>query len=353
MGWQGDALARTFPEVGEVLIDVVGNPDFAVSEFEKLKREMKADIVRIRDHDRSLNRRFYDRYLFGAHPYGRPVSGTLDGIDAIVPEDGAVFHKAHVHTGSLVVGFSGDVTRAVVDGFLDKLAAVVPKGAMEVVPLVRHPTAPTGRQVLLVDKPGRTQNQILLGHFGPRAGLDDIYAMDVVNTVFGGTFTARLNQEIRDDRGLSYAAYSYLEADRSVGTFTLWTFPDRANSMKTLDLLVALLDRLDREALTEEEVEFAKRYLIESFAFRIDTPDDLLTESMRAELHGHAPDFVTKWTERIAAVTVEDANRVRENYIDADNFLISMLCTAASFEEPVRMIQGVTTVTVVTYDTPF
>lgn len=212
---------------------------------------------------------------------------------------------------------------------------------------------PKGRQVLLVDKPERSQNQILVGHLAVPTGHADLFALDVVNTIFGGTFTARMNQEIRDDRGLSYSAYSYVEADRFVGTFTAWTFPERANAMKTVDLVVAMLEKLDKEPLTAREVEFAKKYLMESYAFRIDTPDDLLTEAMRAELNGLPPDFLAKWPERIAAVTLEDANRVRAAYIDADNLLISMLCTAASFEEPVRAIPGVTTVTVVPHTQPF
>ena len=350
--WQGDTLTRSWPQVQTLLLDIITRPDFPEDELAKLQRELEADILRIRDHDRSLNRRFYDRYLFGAHPYGRPPSGTLRGIASVDPEDGARFHKAHMRAGNLVVGFSGDIDRAAVDAFVDTLAARVPAGSSAPV-TVTPPTAPRGRQVLLVDKPERSQNQVLVGHFAMPVTSPDVYAFDVVNTVFGGTFTARLNQEIRDERGLSYAAYSYVEADRYVGTFTAWTFPERANAVKTLDLLLELLAQLDTAPLTAAEVEFAKKYLIESYAFRVDTPDDLLTEAMRAELNGLGPDFLARWPERIAAVTLEDANRVRATYIDADNLLISMLCTAVSFEEPLRAVPGVTTVTVVPHDTPF
>jgi zinc protease len=350
--WQGDGLSRSWPEIRAILLDVVSRPDFPKAELGKLKRELEADILRTQDHDRSLNRRFYDRYLFGAHPYGLPPSGTRRGIAAVKDSDGKKFHDEYVRAGNLIVGFSGDIDRAQVNAFVDELAARVPAGTPKAIE-VPLPTPPRGRQVLLVDKPERAQNQILVGHLGIPTGSPDIYALDVVNTVFGGTFTARLNQEIRDDRGLSYAAYSYIEADRHVGTFTAWTFPEKANAVKTLDLLVELLAKLDAAPLTAPEVEFAKKYLVESFAFRIDTPDDLLTEAMRAELNGLPPDFLARWPERIAAVTLADANRVREAHIDADNLLISMLCSAASFEEPLKAIPGVTTVTVVAHDTPF
>ena len=352
MSYEGDGLSRTIGDVFDIMADVVQRPSFSEVEFEKLRREMESDILRIRDSDRKLNRRFFHSYLFGAHPYGRPVEGTLEALSTIASKDVKDFYKAHVRAQNLIVGFSGDITKDQANALVAQLAGDLPSDAPATYAATELP-ALTGRQVLLIDKPERTQNQILIGHHAPDAMSKDQYALEVANTIFGGTFTARLNHEVRDQRGLSYGAYSYLNADRVAGSFSLWTFPAQQDGVKTVKLLIELYEGLQKTPLTAEEVDFAKRYLVNAFAFRIDTPAQIVAEAIRADLEGRPADYLGRYAANIDAVTVEDVNRAVAVHLDPDNFLLAMLCSAAGFEEPMRALPGVTTVKVVPYDQPF
>ncbi len=347
-----DGLSRNIDDVVKILGDVLQRPDFKADELVRLKREMESEVLRVRDNDRSLNRRFFWQYLYGAHPYGRPSSGTLAGIKAIKLADIKAFYKTHFVASNVILGFSGDVTREQAEAMATKMLGQLPKGQPPTIELPGVPT-PRGRQVLLVDKPDRTQNQILIGHMGPKANAEDLYALEVANTLFGGTFTARLNQEVRDKRGLSYGAYSHLYPDRFTGSFSMWTFPAAADGVKTVSLLMSLYEEFATTPLTQEQVEFSKRYLINSFAFRIDTPSKLLTESIRAEVEGRPLDYLATYTQRIKAVTTEQTNAAIKAHMDPDNFLLVMLCTAAGFEEPMKAQPKVTTVRVVPYNKPF
>lgn len=348
----GDALVRNLDPVMNIFQDVLLYPRFEQDEFARLKRETESDIVRLQDQDRALNRRFYDRYLFGTHPYGRPEDGTLAGLKAITLDDVQTHYKSHLKASNMIFGFSGDVNREQVEEIIQKLLKKIPEGKAPALSLPELPSS-MGRQVLLVDKPDRTQNQLLVGHRGPATPSKDLYSLDIVNTLFGGTFTARLNHEIRDQRGWSYGAYSYVESEPVAGTFTMWTFPASQDAMKTTKLMIRLFEDLKTKPLDKKEVEFARQYIINSFAFRIDTPEKLLDEAIRADLHGWPDDYLETYVDKIKAVSLEEVNQAVQTWLDPENFLMVMLCTAAGFEEPMRTIPGVTTVKVVPHDAKF
>ena len=350
--FDGDALSRNLDPIVALVADILQRPTLSQDEFDRLKREHRSTILQSRDDDRALARRFFDRYLYGLHPYGLPSDGTLEGLEAITLDDVRAFYAAHVRADNVIVGFAGDVTRDRADALLAQLVGALPNGR-PVVPQATAPVEPKGRQVLLVDKPDRTQNQIVVGHFAPTAEHPDHYALDVVNTLYGGTFTARLNHEIREKRGLSYGAYSAFSTSALAGTFFQWTYPAAEDGMKTTRLLLDLFTQLRDTPLTDKQVAFGRDFLINSFAFRIDTPDKLLTEAIRADLQGLPPDYLDTYVERIKAVTPAQANAAIQRWLDPDNLLLVMLCTAAGFEEPMGALPGVTTVKVVPYDASF
>lgn len=352
LSWDVDVLGRNLEAVVAIVADVIQTPTFPKGELAKLLREKRSDVLRTRDNDRALNRKFFRRALFAAHPEGRPAVGTLTGYEKIGVEDVRAFYADHVRAKNIIFGFSGDVTRTEVDAILARRFDKLEPGAAPDLDLPPLPHL-EGRQVLLVDKPARTQNQILIGHLAPAASSSDQYALDVVNTVFGGTFTARLNHEIRDVRGLAYGAYSYLNSDRIAGTYRLFTYPSSEDGMKTLRLILSLYEQLVSDGLTQEELDFAQNYLANSFAFEIDTPERLLTEVIRADLEDRGADYVATYVEHIRAVTLEEANRALGQHLDPNNLLLVMLCVAARFEEAVATLPKVTTVKVVAHDARF
>ncbi len=352
LSWSGDFLSRNKEKTLALFADIFTSPLLLQEELDRLKREKESDILQIRDTDRELNQRFFDRYLWGDHPYGRPSDGTRKGISKIERVDVQQFYRKHVVASNMILGFAGDITREELDTLLEGWLAKMPRGTA---PPLKLPALPSlqGRQVLLVDKPERTQNQLLLGHLAPVITHKDRDALEVIDTIFGGTFTARLNSEVRDKRGLSYGAYSYLDADHYAGTFSLWTFPAAEDGMKTISLVLDLLETLRREPLTQEEVTFAKKYLVNSFAFRLDSPEKILEEVIEAEIEGRGLEDLDTYVARMDAVTLAQVQSAVERHISPENLLLVMLCTAARFEESVRALPHVTTVKIVAHDTDF
>jgi zinc protease len=328
-------ISRNVGGLVELLAKLLATPTFPAEELERLKRETVAEIIEARDNDRVIGQKALQRTLFEGHAYGRNSGGTTESVASITREDVVAFYKRFVVQGNLVVGIAGDLTAEQAPIVARALVSALPPGvaAGDEVP---EPAMRAGRRLLVVDKPERTQTQILVGTLGTSAHDDDHVALVVANAVFGGTFTSRLMNEVRSKRGWSYGASARTVVDRHRQAWVMWTFPaaeDAAPCLKlTLDLMAAWVDK----GVTPREVAFIERYLVRSHAFEVDTAPKRLHQALDVELLGLPADYYTSWTDRVRATTAEAASAaVRERVRPAD-LLAVVVGTAAQVLAPLR-----------------
>jgi zinc protease len=190
--------------------------------------------------------------------------------------------------------------------------------------------------LVIVDKPERTQTQILIGGLGTHPSDADHLALHVGNTIFGGTFTARLMQEVRAKRGWSYGAYSNLPYDRHRRAFSLWTFPKAADAAACIALELELLEKWVSAGVTPKELNWAKRYLVRSHAFAIDTAGKRVGQALDEEVYQLPAGYHSEYVDRIKALSLEDVNLAIKNRISPENLLVTILGTATDIQDPVR-----------------
>ena len=263
-------IGRNLDAFVDLLARLLATPTFPEDELERLKRETVAELIEAKDSDRSLAQKAFQRTLFAGHPYGRSAAGTTASVASITRDDArASWARAFVR-GNVVLGFAGDVTAERANALAEKLVAKLPAG--DALPDgVPEPAPPHGRRLLFVDKPERSQTQILIGALGTSPHDPDHTAFGVANAIFGGTFTSRLMRAVRSERGWSYGAYSRLAIDRRRQAFSMWTFPGAADAAACIALQLELLEGYVRDGMKPEELEFIKQYLTRSYAFEIDT----------------------------------------------------------------------------------
>src|SRR5690606_26198681 len=216
-------IRRSLEPFMELVTDVLERPGLADAELARLKRETQAELVDALDDDRGLARRWFRRKLFAGHPYGRPLSGTSATLEAIQPSDVHDRARSLAARDALIFAWSGDIDGDEATRLTERVRAALPSGPIPV-DRTPEPTVAPGRRLVIVDKPERTQTQILIGGLGTHPTDPDHTALLVGNTIFGGTFTARLTEEVRSKRGWSYGAYSSLPFDRRRQAFSMWTF---------------------------------------------------------------------------------------------------------------------------------
>lgn len=343
-------IRRSLPELVEIVTGALSRPGLIAAEFERLKRETEAELTDALDDDRGLARRWFRKRLFGEHPYGRPLSGTPESLAKLTIEDAAQQARSLATRGQLFFAFAGDIQRPDAEAIARAIEDTLPDGAPFLDP-TPEPNPIQGRRVVLVDKPDRTQTQILIGSLGSLPTDPDHLPLLVGNTIFGGTFTARMTQEIRAKRGWSYGAYSNLTVDRRRQDFSLWTFPKSEDATPCIQVQLQMLDALRVRGVTKKELASAKRYLIRSHAFAIDTASKRVGLKLDASLHELPAGYYEDYRARIARVTLDQVNQALTQRIPKEDLLIVVVGTAADLQQALEAgIPGITELEVVPYD---
>ena len=331
----GSVVERSFDEYMRLFEQILTAPGFAEDELERLKRETLAELTEILDSDQQLAQRWFLRSVFVGHPYGRTVIGSQKTLAAITPADVRACYRRHFTRDNLMFSFAGAVDLERAERAARSIWEALPEGGPAPAP-PPEPTTPRGRRLLFVDKPERTQTQILIGGIGGHPADPDYFPLMVANTVFGGTFTARLTQEVRAKRGWSYGAYSSLGYDRRRQAFSMWTFPKADDAAACLALELEMLGDWWRGGITQDELDWAKRYLTQSHAFSCDTAakrvglelDELTSDLPR----GHYARFVA----HVGDVTLEAANRAVQSRLSLDDLSIVVVGTHATIGDALR-----------------
>jgi len=322
----GSCLSEHWPKVASLVVEALSSPAFGEEEFASLVDEIKADIIEERNSDRSIGRRFYDEELWGNHPYGRPVLGTLKSLDRISLADVKKFYADWFSTQDAVVGLLGNFDA----GAMDDLQALVDSLPRERAELAMAPAspAPVGRRIVLVDKPERSQVQLFMGHPFLRPEGADYAAAWTANEAFAGHgFGARLMQEVREKRGWSYGAYGSIQHRKEASSYTLWVFPAVVDAIPCLQLVIDLYEGFKAEGISRDEFDYARSSIVGSSAFYRDTPSKRLSYEVRKQSTGYDPAALISTVEGLSYEAVQAA---AGQAFDPDNLVAVLVGTADS-----------------------
>jgi len=319
-------LRAKLEPVLSLLADVLLRPDFPADEADKLRREILAQIDELRDDDGQLARRYFGRALYGAHPYGRTIIGTTSSLQNLDVAAARAWHARVVRSDNMLVGLAGDIGSDEAKALVEKHLGAVPAGGAGGA-LYPAPPRRQGRRLTLVDKPDRTQSQILWGQPGPKWGEPDYFSLQVATCAYGGTFTARLMNEVRSKRGLSYGASARLGQGRGARALAASIAPSLDQTAEALGLVLDLHRDWISGGITEDELGFAKGYLQRSFAFTVATPEDRLDLRASLDMCGLPSEHGDRFVERIGAVTLDDTRQAQARHLANQGLEICIVCT--------------------------
>jgi zinc protease len=323
-----EVIKRSLEPFLDLVATILSRPTFNTGELDRLKREAIAEIVESRDSDGLLCGRAFRRSIFAGHPYGRRVSGQIATLKGMQRDDVVKFYKTHYTRANAHVVISGDVDVEEGNAIAERLLEGLPAGERIEDP-VGPPKPISGRRLVFVDKPERTQTQMVVGGLGTHPTDEDHIALLVANTAFGGTFTSRLMQEIRAKRGLSYGTSSRLGVDRQRDTFMMWAAPKATDGALCLGLMLDLLHAVRQDGITADELSFVKKYLIRSHAFEVDTARKRAHRKLDAVLYDLPEGYYERQNERIEAVTLDEANAALRRRLSEDDMIVAVVGTHA------------------------
>jgi zinc protease len=317
--------------------DIVAEPRFDGSEHEQLLRETPQVLDEIRDDDHSLATRWFDWMCAPGHPYSRTSLGTDASIARIDRDLAAAQWRHEVRTGNLVVGLAGDITderaHQLARALSQRVAALpAPKTSPLPPPSGVGAVAPRGRRYVLVDKPERTQAQLRMGHLCLGYGHADTAAMIIAETTFGGMFSARLMQEIRVKRGWSYGAGCALRRSRQPHWFEIWLAPSASVAGEATKLTLDLYADLAERGPTDEEVDFARAYLVGAMPFHSATARQRMQLAVRDAVLGVPSGYTIDLPKVVAEVSADDVRRACRTHLRPSDTITVAVSTASLLE---------------------
>jgi predicted Zn-dependent peptidase len=326
-----------------LLADALQRPRLEAAEFDKVRTRSIQSIAAAKDSDpRALIGEYGDAWLFGGHPYGRPVGGDEESLAAIGPADVRSYFEQQLGGDRLVLAVVGDFSmaemrRRVEDAFAGwRKAGAAP-------PAVPAPAAVKGRRVLLVDKPGATQTYFWLGNVGASRLDPARHAQSLVNTVFGGRFTSMLNTELRIKSGLTYGARSGFDRLSAPGAFEMISYTQTGTTVEAIDLALATLERLHQQGLAADALDSARTYMLGQFPPTLETNGQLAARLADLMFYGLGAEDVNQYAERVSAVDRDAASGAIANAFPKSSDLVLVLIgDAAEIREAVAKYGPVT-----------
>lgn len=310
----GSSLTENFPATLALAADVLLHPTFAPEELARYKDRMKPGLLQQRTSPNFLGSELYQRLVYGAHPASR-ISPTSDDIDRLTRDAVVAWHTAHYVPDHALIAVSGDITLADArKAFESALASWQKSGAA--VAAIAEPAAMGAGHVSFIARPGSVQTTLMVGTQAISRTDPDYDALQVMNKVLGGGPTGRLFTHLREEKGYTYGASSFVNAGRWKGDW-LASMDVRSDvTAPAMKDLMAEIARMRDEQIPQKDFDNARRSLIAQFALGLESPAAVLGNYLTIYWNKLPADYWDKYPERVNAVTQAQALAVAKKYLD-------------------------------------
>jgi predicted Zn-dependent peptidase len=318
-----------------ILADVALRPTFPQQDLDRIRQERLTSLLQARDDPASIAQMTYSRLLFGAtHRYGTGAVGTPTVLKALTADELRAFHTAHYGPSNAALVVVGDITMDAVLPLLERQFGSWKASGQRRTP-VPQAAQRSRREVVIVDKRGAEQSEIRLGWVGVPRSTPDYFPLMVLNTILGGSFTSRLNQNLRETHGYAYGASSGFDMRLSAGPFVAAA---GVQTDKTAEAVREFFTELEgiRKPVTEPELAKAKNYLALGFPADFETTGDLSRRLEELIVYGLPDDYFGQYISKVQAVTPATVQKAAATYVQPANFLVVIAGDAKTIEAPVR-----------------
>ena len=323
----------------DLLADMTLNANFPESEFERERAEWISSLEAGMAQPGFVARRIFDNRLYsGEHGYGNLY--TFDSLEAITRDDIVAFYESRRQPDNAVLIIAGAITTEEGLAYADQHFADW-EGSAEA---ITYPALPenSGQQILLVDRPGSTQATFRIGNIGIQGASLDYFPARVLNHVLGGTFSSRLVQNIREEKGYTYSIGSGFSYPADMGYFRISADVRNDVIAPALEEVFKEIERIRTEPLTDEEINDARDGIVGEFVFGLETYQDFVEAVASYKIRGVELDRLNKWLGYIKEVSTDDVLEIANTYIHPDDFIIVVVGDANEIQEQLETLGEVT-----------
>lgn len=321
----------------DLFADVVLNPAFEQAEIDRLRARWLAQIQQEKNRPIGIAIRMLPPLIYGNdHAYGIPMtgSGTEQDITDLRREDLVQFHRDWIRPDNATLFVAGDTTLKEIVPLLNRAfgdwqapSTALPQKNIATVSL------PARGRIIIVDRPDAPQSLILAGHVAPPTGVDNNLAIESMNDVLGGQFTARINMNLREDKSWSYGAFTFMPNTRGQRPYLLYA---PVQTDRTGDSIRELLKEFDLflgdKPADLLELDKVVKNNVRSLPGQFETAGAVLSSMMSNQQFGRSDDYVPGLKKRYESLNLENIQSAAEEVLNPDKLIWLIVGDRAKIE---------------------
>ena len=326
-----DVLSDHGAKAVQLIADVAQRPRLPESELARVKSNMARQLAIQRSTPQSLAAEKFAELTWGDHPYGRlfPTDAMLSGytLDQV-----RAFHRDHFTAGRARLYVAGVYDAAAMEASIRKAFETWPKGTAVAAP---PKPAPRSGGFALIERAGAPQSTVMIGLRVPDPSSADWVALEVTDSLLGGSFASRITANIREQKGYTYSPSSSID-----------THPGEARWVETADVTTNVtgpslkeiffeIDRLRKDAPPAAELQGIKNNIAGVFVVQNGSRGGVISQLAFVDRHGLGDQYLTSYVKRVMAVTPDDVKRVANQYLTPDKMTLVVVGDTKAVQDQV------------------
>ncbi|MDA1347755.1 MAG: pitrilysin family protein [Chloroflexi bacterium] len=335
-----EALTQHSGTALEIAADVARNPTFPENELDRVRKERLTDLRRIPDVPTTIASRASRSLLYGPDTgYGHPMSGTERSVERISRDRLTDHFGRHFGPSEATLIVVGDLDESEAKSKAESLFGDWTGQTTTARRDAEAESVAVGSTIYLADKAGAPQSVIRAGHVTIPRHHEDYLALNVFNYIFGGQFTARLNMNLREEKGYSYGYTSSIEWLKGPSALMAGgSVQTEVTAKAIVETLKEISDIRGPRPVTREEFDDARDGILRGLASQFETNSQTLQRVVLLEVFGLPLDYFSTYAEQIEALTLEDIHRVAAERLDEEHLTILVVGDRSTVESELREI---------------
>mgnify|MGYP001300754211 FL=1 len=320
-GGYASSLKRFFPRILELMADTLINPIFLVEEFDKEKAKLIDNIKSNQKNIAVVANRVKNKLSYGKkHPFGEFL--TLETVNNVSLDHVVSYYSSFVRPNNAYLVIVGDVE---FDQIKTLVTTLFEPWNANPVPISKLPKVknPKETSLYIVDMPNAVQSEIYVTNsFDLTMSNPDFFALKLANHILGGSSTARLFMNLREDKGYTYGSYSRVSPNRYKALFSASASVRNEVTALSVYEMIAEVNKMITDLVSTEELAAAKEKYIGSFIMATEKPSTIANFALNIEQENLPSTFYKNYINNIQKVTIEEINKVFQNYILNDQLRV-------------------------------
>ncbi|MFN9069114.1 MAG: M16 family metallopeptidase [Bdellovibrionales bacterium] len=319
------ALITQLDPVLNLTSDVLFNPIFPDEEIIRERQQMLVQLKSRKDRSGSFAETIFAQNFFGGHKYGDDLLGNEESLKKIQRKDIQNFYKKFFQPQGARLAVTGKLNPEIENKVRNLFSKWPATGSYQ---KLEHPLkikTPSEKNRFF-ESPHKAQTEIRMALPGLARSNKDFLSLRLINEVLGGSFASRLNQRIRDDLGLTYSIYSYVDARDQGGAWVISTSTKNESAEKTISEIRQVLQKFYDEGISLSELEAAKNLIKAQLPRALETSDKLGFNLIALDFYGVDKDYLINFNKNVDEIKLNSLNQILKKYLkisDLQTFVFS------------------------------